>query len=42
VPLTTTIAWSISNRTMRPRRTSVAVCTDGRLRVLVEVEMEGL
>ena len=36
VPLTTTIAWPISRRTIRPRRTSVALCTDGRLRVLVE------
>ena len=27
---------------MRPRRTSVALCTDGKLRVLVEVWMEGI
>src|SRR6266853_5141890 len=42
VPLTTTVAWLMSRRTMRPRRTSVALCTDGRLRVFVEAEMEGI
>src|SRR6202795_4354313 len=42
VPLATTVAWLMSRRTMRPRRTSVALCTDGRLRVFVEAEMEGI
>src|SRR5216684_2919788 len=42
VPLATTVAWLMSRRTMRPRRTSVALCTDGRLRVFVETEMEGI
>src|ERR1700675_2120268 len=32
----------MSRRTMRPRRTSVALCTDGKLRVFVEAEMEGI
>src|SRR5229473_41911 len=42
VPLATTVAWLMSRRTIRPRRTSVALCTDGRLRVFAEVEMEGI
>src|SRR6202162_1370981 len=42
VPLTTTVAWLMSRRTMRPRRTSVALCTDGKLRVFVDAEMEGI
>src|ERR1019366_974195 len=42
VPLTTTVAWLMSRRTMRPRRTSVALCTDGKLRVFVEAAMEGI
>src|SRR6202158_2484605 len=42
VPLATTVAWLMSRRTMRPRRTSVALCTDGRLRVFVEAAMEGI
>src|ERR1700687_970498 len=32
----------MSRRTMRPRRTSVALFTDGRLRVFVEAAMEGI
>src|ERR1700693_2546023 len=40
VPLTTTVAWLMSRRTMRPRRTSVALCTDGKLRGFVDAEME--
>src|ERR1019366_8944113 len=42
VPLATTVAWLMSRRTMRPRRTSVALCTDGKLRVFVEAAMEGI
>src|SRR6266404_7141706 len=32
----------MSRRTMRPRRMSVALCTDGKLQVFVEAEMEGI
>src|ERR1700724_2047884 len=39
VPLTTTVAWLMSRRTMRPRRTSVALWNDGQLPGFVGAEV---